>query len=376
MKTIFNAFTISTLGIFILTACGGGNGDSGNVSEPTSNIPTKNTAPSIDLLNVQVNQAGDAVAVWLPSKDDTTPHKQMRYEVYMAQQADFTPNKKTLLGTNTAMTTYFISRDLIEKDKKYYVRVASVDKEGLRTISQPFGFIVNSKSPTTPNTPKQPIDHDDLGSNLTVTGVTKCTDYAYLTSGIHDTNLNCLLNVDSNGDPIPAGQDGHLQAGKLINYSIRNINGEKCVQDNVTGLTWESKTNDGGLRDKEHRYTWFSYDASTNGASKGVQNGGYCTGSGCDTHAYIFELNRSNYCGYSDWRLPTQQELFSLVDYSGVQPTINTEFFPNTKSIEYWSSESTPFNSRGFAFSVNFENGTNNLTQKQFSLAIRAVRGN
>lgn len=61
--SIFKALTMSTLGISVLTACGGGNGDATSVSEPTSNIPNKNTAPSINLLSVKINEAGDAVVV-------------------------------------------------------------------------------------------------------------------------------------------------------------------------------------------------------------------------------------------------------------------------------------------------------------------------
>lgn len=46
-----------------------------------------------------------------------------------------------------------------------------------------------------------------------------------------------------------------------------------------------------------------------------------------------------------DWRLPTIQELFALVDHSRTRPAIDTEKFPDTKSDWYWSSTPTAWNS-------------------------------
>ncbi len=44
-----------------------------------------------------------------------------------------------------------------------------------------------------------------------------------------------------------------------------------CTRDNTTGLTWEVKTDDNGLRDKDWTYTWYSTDGTTNGGDAGQQ---------------------------------------------------------------------------------------------------------
>jgi hypothetical protein len=45
-------------------------------------------------------------------------------------------------------------------------------------------------------------------------------------------------------------------------------------------------------------------------------------------------------CGYTDWRMPTVEELQSIVDYGKPHPgpAINTSWFPNTPSNVYWTA--------------------------------------
>lgn len=45
--------------------------------------------------------------------------------------------------------------------------------------------------------------------------------------------------------------------------------------------------------------------------------------------------------GFDDWRMPTVEELFGLADRSRVDPAIDVDAFPDTKSTWYWTS--TPY---------------------------------
>lgn len=167
------------------------------------------------------------------------------------------------------------------------------------------------------------------GGLLTATGITTCGYANY-------NDLPCTK--EALGDLHGLGQDGEVQAGQKMSYTVLNRNGAECVQDNVTGLIWEQKTDDNGLRDKDWTYTWYNPDANTNGGHAGTQNGGTCFnragGAQCDTAGYVAALNAANYCGYSDWRMPTRMELINLLDYGYFRP--NPVFI--TGGFWYWSA--------------------------------------
>ena len=42
------------------------------------------------------------------------------------------------------------------------------------------------------------------------------------------------------------------------------------TRDNVTGLIWELKTDDGSVHDKDNTYTWYDPDPVTNGGNAGT----------------------------------------------------------------------------------------------------------
>ncbi len=146
------------------------------------------------------------------------------------------------------------------------------------------------------------------------------------------------------------------------------------VKDNATGLIWEVKRNMDGVshyddpNDADNTYTWYDSNPNTNGGNAGTP------GNGMNTEAFIDTLNRVHFGGYSDWRLPTIKELAYLADPRGTNPSINTDFFPDTVSSWYWSS-STSANYPHQAWGVGFRHGYDSYNYKYFYGYVRAVRG-
>lgn len=140
------------------------------------------------------------------------------------------------------------------------------------------------------------------------------------------------------------------------------------VRDNVTGLIWEVKTDDGSVHDKDNRYTWYDSNPATNGGHAGMP------GDGTDTEDFIDALNAESFGGYTDWRLPTIKELASIVNLETYSPAIDTAYFPNTVSSNYWSSFTTAIVT-GNALSFNFSNGYDYNSSKSYAYYVRAVRG-
>lgn len=166
-----------------------------------------------------------------------------------------------------------------------------------------------------------------------------------------------FTKLDNNGDPLPAD---------ATQWS--------CVKDNVTDLIWEVKTDDGGLRDQNHTYTWYEPDDRKNGGMAGTSNGGSCIVSNfdCDTYNYVQAVNAQGLCGAGDWRMPTVDELSSIAALDRVSSAIDTTWFPNTPTNWFWSSTPGTFN--GFAWTVNFSNGSEAWTQEREPGRVRLVR--
>jgi len=73
------------------------------------------------------------------------------------------------------------------------------------------------------------------------------------------------------------------------------------------------------------------------------------------------------------WRLPTVNELFSLVDRSKYSPAIDKDMFPDTQSSYYWTSETYAGNGY-YAWIVTFYDGYVFYGDKTNVYYVRPVR--
>lgn len=78
--------------------------------------------------------------------------------------------------------------------------------------------------------------------------------------------------------------------------------------------------------------------------------------------------------GFTDWRLPTVEELFLLADRTKYSPAIDTAFFPDCKSEWYWTSTLAASSPGVFAWSVNFGGGYADWYSQDDNYLVRAVR--
>ena len=145
-----------------------------------------------------------------------------------------------------------------------------------------------------------------------------------------------FTKLDSAGAPL---------ADQTVDYPV---NPWDCVRDEHTGLYWEIKTDNGGLRDKDWTYSWYNSSGIQDGGNAGAENLGACVDSAnCDTQKFVAAVNAAGMCGFNDWRLPSRDELLSIVmlqpaTTSTQQPAFDPEYFPNTLSGAAYYSTSTP----------------------------------
>ncbi len=120
-------------------------------------------------------------------------------------------------------------------------------------------------------------------------------------SGAFGAFGNSFIWVTGQTVSYATGDDGALQKGVVWSNPRFTDNSNGTVTDNLTNLVWTK-------------------DASTPTA-------GSCVGDKMGFQAafnYVKCLNTANYLGYSDWRLPNRQELFSLVDRSVSMPSLSS----------------------------------------------------
>ena len=234
---------------------------------------------------------------------------------------------------------------------------------------------------------------DDLAPQLNDTGITFGGDFP---SG---NNTDCTGETIAQQD-CSSGRDAQATAGTLIKvgagaagfdftklaadgsvlaiqdatYSATGSEAAgtlwSCVRDNVTGLIWEVKTDDENSEHyRNNTYRWGGLTAV--GRDSPDRQGDFFD----DWNTLVNSANAdSGLCGFTDWRVPQRSSLRTIVHYGAFSPAIDTDFFPNTSSLFYWSSSPVADNS-GNAWSVSFSFGAGTSNSRSDNDRVRLVRG-
>ncbi|CAM5217520.1 Lcl domain-containing protein [Alishewanella longhuensis] len=277
------------------------------------------------------------------------------YHIYLSNFPEIIPEQYdptfgTLLRFSSATTS--ITTHGLVNNLPYYIGVTAVLDNTQSVLSSVVRGIPRTLTTKT--------------MQLNDTGIQSCADEL-------SKNLNCPV-IDYPGQDAEYGRDAMAQKGLLSKIGngiagfdftklasdgselpIQNrawdpINGSEqdgtlwsCVRDNVTGLVWEIKTADGGLRDQQYVFSWTSSDPRIKGAENGPIDFGNCNAINCDTASYNQAVNALRLCGANNWRLPTRQELASIVVHRLESPALDTHYFPerHTNPLQdpyYWTS--------------------------------------
>ena len=290
------------------------------------------------------------------------------------------------LGTNTYTTT-----SLTNGSKYYFVITAvqnSIESKGSNEVhATPQVVIINTSTTTLLN---------DMGitwgGGYTSGNNTTCTSNISAPQDCHqgrDAGLNLgnstFTFVNGSGTTkiakVGAGVAGfdftRLNAnGSTHTGSVYATSPWSCVRDNHTGLVWEVKTDKGSkstttnIHHKDNEYKWGGLTAlGRTSTSTSTVKGDYHD----NWNSLVTGSNNESLCGFSTgWRVPTREELRSIVHYGVTHPAIDTNYFPHTPDNHFWSA-SPHVNDVSDAWEVNFEYGFDGYYFRNHSYGVRLV---
>lgn len=250
----------------------------------------------------------------------------------------------------------YLSKAIVEVNDKTPPITFTFDKKMFIDRFEDFVYAAaDSLFATAPSNPTTPTPTGKLND----TGITASQCYMAGSDALvacNSTGAIALSNAQDGMVGRDAGEASNNPADGKLGFSFAAVAGG-CVQDNITGLMWEIKTTDGGIRDWNKTYT--NYGDNRAG----------------DASAYAVAVNATNLCGHNNWRLPTADELQSIVDYGVAHPgpTVDATWFPNTKGSWFWSA-SPIVGASGVAWDVNFYHGVVGGGFNNSALYVRLVR--
>lgn len=149
---------------------------------------------------------------------------------------------------------------------------------------------------------------------------------------------------------------------------------QTCQKDTIEESTPTARftfDKDGTVTDTETGITW------TRCALGQQWDGTACTGSAStfewqDAMNEVQKLNKGNYGGHSDWRLPYIPELASIAERQCFNPRVNLAVFPGTPSTIFWSGMERMGYS-DMAYALDFGKGDAQPEKKSLKGAVRPM---
>lgn len=153
-----------------------------------------------------------------------------------------------------------------------------------------------------------------------------------MTSCVGDAGEIGCISVAFCGQDAQYGWDIDFPAAPRYNRTVP-VTDQPVVEDLVTGLVWQGCADD--------RSGDICQNESTGGRNWGEA---------------LYYCDGLDWGGFTDWRLPDEYELLSIVDYSnegGSGQAIDSGTFPQTSSEHFWTS-STAFGDPAYAIAIEF----------------------
>ncbi|MCX8516815.1 MAG: DUF1566 domain-containing protein [Rhodoferax sp.] len=342
------------------TACGGGGGGGGG-AEPAPVVvkPSITTQPvgktvvvgqtatftvtatGTDPLSYQWKKGGanipDATSSSYTTPATSITDNNALFSVVVTNSADSVTSENAKLTVNLVVPTITAqpAAQTITAGEMATFSVTATSSEPLTYLWKKNGSDISGATTSSYTTPAMSI----AGSGVVYSVVVRSSGGGTVTS--KDATLTVNKSSATGFSPVAKASGGTYDT-------------TECVKENSTGFVWEGKTASG---DRAGSNTYTNYDST---ASKQFENGLLNpTRSEIDarsnTIGYVNAVKTIALCGFTDWRMPTKDELSGIV-VNDQNPKIDSASFPNTQATYYWSS--SPWDGvPKFAWVVDFKNG-------------------
>ena len=204
-----------------------------------------------------------------------------------------------------------------------------------------------------------------------------------------NTGLIWEVKTDSLSLPVPASGSTYKE---FIDEAVRR---SKLPVGNVDYTPYPYHGFHAAWQTANYGYYWFNADSNSNGGSAGAQGEtssvGYFLSAACafpnetqslysaeatrcNSKIYVDFANSAAVCGVKDWRLPSIEELRSIVNYEPGSPGLIPFYFPNMAGLRVMSS--TPYSrEKGAYWCLDADTKRVQLCNKQYPESIMLVRG-